>query len=428
MDVFAPIRGKGGIEGLALLGPRSAGRVYGTVEVKALRVALDHLAIGMENARLYTEVQDGKIYNEILLDNLTSGVVAINTDGLITLVNHEAQRITNMSQKQLEGHSVRDLPEGLAQRAEQTLRSGTGIRHVEMTLSLPGRESVPVELGSTVFHGHDGRALGAMLLFNDLSVVRKLETQVRRTAHLASLGTLSAGMAHEIKNPLVTLKTCAQLLNERYEDVEFRNTFSDLVGKEVKRIDSIVNQLLEFGKPAKAKLSPVPAAGILEHSLRLVDAPLKRSRIRTQTLWCKEDDTINADAGLLEQAFINFFLNSIDAMQPGGLLRVETRVVEPDTSAVPPWAPLLSNRHLVITIADTGCGISPDVISQIFDPFFTTKSAGTGLGLSVSHGIIQEHNGMIDVESAVGKGTTFRVFLPTSGSTTVPENTPPPSG
>jgi PAS domain S-box-containing protein len=414
-DALASIRGKESLEGIVLLGSRSAGRVYGVLENKALRVALDHLAIALENARLYTEIQNSKIYNEILLDTLVSGVVAINTDGIVTRFNREAQRITGLSAERLTGAPVGVLPAGLARQAEETLKSGVGVRHAELNIAFVAGETIPIELASTVFHGHEGGVLGVMLLFNDLSVVKKLETQVRRTAHLASLGTLSAGMAHEIKNPLVTLKTFAQLLHQRYDDAEFRDTFSDLVGKEVSRIDGIVNQLLEFSRPAKARLSPISASEVLEHSLRLVDAPLKRSRIALSTQWSTEDDTISGDFALLEQAFINFFLNAIDAMKPGGCLKIETRVVSPTSPVTQTWSPLLAQRHLVVSIADTGSGIGPDVISQIFDPFFTTKSTGTGLGLSVAHGIIQEHNGMIDVESAVGKGTTFRIFFPAAG-------------
>jgi signal transduction histidine kinase len=174
-----------------------------------------------------------------------------------------------------------------------------------------------------------------------------------------------------------------------------------------------VNQLLEFSRPAQAKLRPISVSEVLKQTLRLVDAPLKRSRILTETHWSTESDVINGDSSLLEQAFINFFLNSIEAMKPGGTLRVETTVVRPKQTDAALWSSLLSQHHVSVTIADTGSGISPKAISQIFDPFFTTKSTGTGLGLSVAHGIIQEHNCMIDVESAVGKGTIFHLFFPT---------------
>ncbi|MBM4148532.1 MAG: PAS domain-containing protein [Lentisphaerae bacterium] len=412
IEAFIAVQAKGGLQGVILLGPRTSGRVYGTLEFKALRALADHLAIALENARLYTEVQNSKIYNEILLDNLVSGVIAVDVKGTITRFNREAQRILGIGPEEMADKPADVLPEPLAAALADSLRAGVGVRHSEAVLEFPGGEMIPVEMGSTGFQGHDGSVMGALLVFSDLTVVKKLETQVRRTSHLASLGTLSAGMAHEIKNPLVTLKTFSQLLTERYDEEEFRNTFSELVQKEVNRIDGIVNQLLEFSRPSKAELKPVSASDILRHAIRLVDAPLKQRRIHIETSWVDEPDVINADAGLLEQVFINFFLNAIEAMNPGGALRVSTKVVRPGRSFSGSWESVLSRPHVSVEIADTGCGMSQDVIQHIFDPFFTTKSGGTGLGLSVAHGIVQEHNGLIDVESSEGKGSVFHIFLP----------------
>jgi len=254
--------------------------------------------------------------------------------------------------------------------------------------------------------------MGVLMVFNDLSDIRKLEMQVRRNDRLASLGTLSAGMAHEIKNPLVTIKTFTQLLPERYEDPDFRATFSSLVGQEVSRIDTIVNQLLHFARPATPVFLPMHLHEVMEDSLRLVHQQFRQKNILVERVYEARNDEIEADAELLKQVFVNILLNAVDSMDSRGQLRVATEAV--------PYTPPSENHRrngtnglrIRVSIRDSGHGIPPENLPHVFDPFFTTKSNGTGLGLAVAHGIVSEHGGMIDAESEVGRGSIFHVFLP----------------
>ncbi len=406
------IRSKGDLRGVMLLGPRRSGRVYGLPEQRALQIVADQLAAAVENARLYTQLQDGKIYNDILLDNLVSGVIATDSEQRISVFNHEAERITGLESGTIIGKTVEVLPKALVRVFDHTLTTGEGVRNRDARLRLSNGEAVPIQIGSSVFYGHEGAVSGALLVFNDLSVVKRLETQVRRTAHLASVGTLSAGMAHEIKNPLVTLKTFSQLLDEQYQDPEFRQTFSELVGKEVNRIDRIVNQLLKFGRPAKAQLAEISLQEVVEQSLQLVSVPMRKKNVELEVDWHVSSSETAGDPRLLEQAFVNFFLNAIDAMEGGGELRVILRVVKQPLPCAKDREDVLPDRYLSVSIQDSGVGIRQEDLPHVFDPFFTTKSTGTGLGLSVVHSIIQEHGGMIDVESEEGVGTTFHVLYP----------------
>ena len=254
--------------------------------------------------------------------------------------------------------------------------------------------------------------MGVLLVFNDLTTLKKLELQVRRTDRLASLGTLAAGMAHEIKNPLVTIKTFTQLLPERYEDTDFRDTFSSLIGQEVKRIDSIVNQLLRFSRPAKPDLAPLHLHEVLDSSTNLISQQLRQKGIELIRSYEAANDMVQADADQLNQAFINFLLNAIEAMPGRGELFVGTELVPAEPYSLDSWQQDASEGRIRVTIRDTGEGIAPDLLGRIFDPFYTTKSHGTGLGLSVAHGILQEHSGAIDVESEIGRGTSFFISFP----------------
>lgn len=403
---------KSGVRSLILLGPRLSGRIYGASEQRAIQLLGNQLAVGLENAELYTRIQDGAIYNNILLDSLVSGVIAAGADQRITVYNREAQRVIQMTPNQILHQPIDRLPDPIYKALQSTFELNHGSRDVETTLHRPGHEDTHIRLGTSFFHSHTGKTLGVLLVFDDLTAIKKLESQVRRTDRLASLGTLSAGMAHEIKNPLVTLKTFTQLLPERYEDPDFRTTFSNLVGEEVKRIDSIVNQLLRFARPAKPSLSPTHIHEVIDNTLRLVQQQLKQKNITLHKDYQVPSDLIQGDNNLLVQAFLNFFLNAVDAMDQGGELFVTTTLREQESGQTTFLGVPSTEACLCLCIRDSGKGIKGEDIPHVFDPFFTTKSSGTGLGLSVSHGIIHEHHGLIDVESKLGVGTTFTILFP----------------
>ncbi len=401
-----------GLGGIMLLGPRDSRRIYGSTEQGALQVLCGQLAVALENAKLFTEVQNAKIYNETLLQNLTTGVIAAGANEEVTLFNDEAAQLTGVAPDRVLERSINRLPAAICELLQETLRSGERIENRELTL-FSDKGSVTVRASSSIFHSEDGEMLGALMVLTDITALKKLEFQIRRSDRLASLGTLSAGMAHEIKNPLVSIKTFAQLLPERYQDSDFRETFSNLIGHEIDRIDSLVNQLLTFARPAKPHLKPVHVHEIIETSLQLLGHRLYQKEIKLVRSTDAKVDTIRADADQLEQVFLNFFLNAMDAMKRGGELSVSTEI-----RAGEHWMAARAQQNgdpqeaLCITIRDNGEGIRSEDLIHVFDPFFTTKDYGTGLGLSVVHGIVQEHGGQIEVESELSKGTSFHILLP----------------
>ncbi|CAN5503235.1 hypothetical protein BH18VER1_BH18VER1_15850 [soil metagenome] len=400
------------LAGVVLLGPRLSGRFYGTAEQSALHLLCGQLAVAVENAKLFTEVQNAKIYNEILLQNLTTGVIAASAEGLVTVFNSQAEEITKLAAGELLERPIDLLPAPLRDLLRETLRTDQRQENRDLLLT-PSESTVTVRASSSVFHGQGGEMLGALMVLTDITALKRLEEQIRRSDRLASLGTLSAGMAHEIKNPLVSIKTFAQLLPERYKDSDFRETFSNLIGHEIDRIDSLVNQLLRFARPAKPLLNPMHVHEVLEKSLMLVGHRLYQQEIKLARSWNAKVDTIRADPDQLEQVFLNFFLNAMDAMKQGGTLTVATEIRSAD-EMVTPFNGSNGKTHEVlrVTVRDDGEGISDEHINHVFDPFFTTKDYGTGLGLSVVHGIVQEHGGHIEVESEESRGTAFHILLP----------------
>lgn len=221
---------------------------------------------------------------------------------------------------------------------------------------------------------------------------------------LASLGTVAAGLAHEIKNPLVSIKTLAQLLPERFDDPEFRDHFTAIAISEVDRIGGIVSDLLDFAKSSEPKFEPLDVSKIMKEITVLLSSRLTKSGIVVRKNLAGQLPMINGDRSQLKQVFLNIFLNSIEAMPHGGEIMVDVTTGEYNDGA----------EKAVIKIIDTGSGIQEENMIHLFEPFFTTKGSGTGLGLSICKRIVEKHKGEISVESVYNKGTTVTLVLPES--------------
>ena len=236
-------------------------------------------------------------------------------------------------------------------------------------------------------------------LYEDL---RKSKSYIRRADRLASLGTLTAGLAHEIRNPLVAIKTLTQLLPERLDDEEFRTQFLQIASGEVDRISSLVTELLEFARPSDPKLELENINTILDGMLLLASTETKKKQINIIKNFASDLPPVQIDREQIKQVFLNILLNAVDATRENGKITVKTQ------SFIKPGG----EPYAQIEFTDTGCGIPEEYLEDIFNPFFTTKSTGSGLGLSISNQIIQDHRGYIDVESQMGKGASFFINLP----------------
>jgi signal transduction histidine kinase len=240
-------------------------------------------------------------------------------------------------------------------------------------------------------------------LYEDL---KKSKSYIRRADRLASLGTLTAGLAHEIRNPLVAIKTFTQLLPERLDDDEFRTQFLNIASGEVDRIALLINELLDFARPSDPKLELEDINNILDGMILLISTEAKKKQIHIIKNYAANLPSVEIDREQIKQVFLNILLNAVDATPENGKITVKTR-----SFTKPGGEP-----YLQIEFTDTGHGIPKEHLEDIFNPFFTTKTTGSGLGLSISNQIIQDHRGYIDVESQLNKGTSFFVNLPLNQS------------
>ncbi len=236
-------------------------------------------------------------------------------------------------------------------------------------------------------------------LFEDL---KKSKSYIRRADRLASLGTLTAGLAHEIRNPLVAIKTLTQLLPERIDDEEFRNHFLSIAAGEVDRISHLVSELLDFARPSSPKMEFEDINQTIDGMILLCSTECKKKNIQIEKQLALDLPLIRVDREQIKQVFLNILLNAIEATGDGGKITVRTRSFSKPSG----------DRYLQVEIKDTGCGIPKEYLEEIFNPFYTTKATGSGLGLSISNQIVQDHKGYIDVESQQGKGSSFFINLP----------------
>jgi signal transduction histidine kinase len=264
------------------------------------------------------------------------------------------------------------------------------------------------KLSREMFFVGDLSLLGTLATEVALAVkYRRMEDEVSRKNRLIELGTIAAGVAHEIRNPLASIKTFAQLMPEHMDDPEFKNEFSKLVLKDVDRITKVIESMLAFARPAQVNIKEQPANDLVEEAILLVQPRLKGKRIELSREF-HGNPIINVDKHQILQVLVNLLSNAADASHDQGKIRVATGVSLRDIKGD-------DNRNQKFTViegSDNGSGIPANVRNRLFDPFFTTKKEGTGLGLSISQKIVRDHGGAITVSSVEGKGTSFQVNLP----------------
>ena len=352
-----------------------------------------------------TALENMRSYTSNIIESMTSGLVALDADGHVATVNASARAILGLGSETVEGADVDDVVrvEPAADRREVD-RVLTGEREVlEAETRVVGKEGpVPVALSASSLKDEEGKRAGTVLLFQDLREIEDLKEAVERERHLASLGRLAAGVAHEVRNPLSSLKGFAQFFRTKFTPGSEEERYSDIMIEEVERLDRVVQELLDFARPVTPDRKPTPPNTIVEEALALVseDAQFKRVTIEKKLLEGLPD--VLVDPMQIRQAVLNVLLNAIEAMNEGGTLTIETAGADPVDG--PPT--------VTLSVTDTGQGMSAEEVGKLFEPFYTTKPRGTGLGMTVVSRVVEQNGGRIGVLSAPGEGTTFSLVLP----------------
>ncbi len=419
--LLVPLRSTSGLLGFLSLGEKDTKEIYTAEDLALFSTLAGPLAGAIENTRLYTKLQQVNMHLERIMSSMRGGVVAVDVEGIITTVNEEA--IEMLGEVKVGSH-LETLEPRVASFLQQTLRKRQGIGDIEVVLGdVVHGAGITVAMSSS-FLGTSGKDnIGAMVLLYNMSQIKRLEANVQRADRLNSIGTMAAGMAHEIKNPLQSIKTFTQLLLERYDDEDFRQTFAEVVPPEVQRIDTIVTRLLHFSRPKPVCFATHLLQKIIQDVMALLENQITKNSIEVVLEFEHEGMKIMADEQQLHQVFLNLMLNAIDAMKFHTRRKLLVQAKYDYTHyARMRNLPLFEEKCLSISVKDTGIGIPEVNLEHIFTPFFTTKDDGSGLGLSVVHRIIAEHEGEIEVRSVEGEGTEFTLTFPLHSNLSLAED------
>lgn len=344
------------------------------------------------------QLQDSQAISSEIISNLPIGLITTNAQQQISRVNHAAESIFANSEQSMSGQAIEQaLPEEWQQLVADC-QNHQPVSEREIDYCLKNGQRIPLSISVARIINNSGSYLGNVFIFRDMREVRQLQEEVRRKEKLAAIGSLAAGVAHEIRNPLSSIKGFAKYFEGRSPQGSEEQELAKVMIKEVDRLNRAVTELLELVRPSDLRLQKVNINDVIEHSLQLIrqDATGKNIEI----LFSRDQDLplMEIDPDRFTQVLLNLYLNAIQAIGAEGTLEVNVQLSE--------------QSMLLISVKDSGKGIKRQDLVNIFDPYFTTKASGTGLGLTIVQKVIEEHHGRVSVSSSPGKGTRFDMTIP----------------
>ncbi|HXW14761.1 MAG TPA: ATP-binding protein [Terriglobia bacterium] len=407
LHYYLPFKVKERTLGYLGLGKTREGDYLSSEDIDLLQTIAGYVSIALENARLYESLelrahdyQALRDFSQNIIESINAGVLACNLEGVIEAWNSALERLYGLSRSEAMGKPLEAIfPPEL--RAELTRVSDPHHTLNLYKFRLRNAEDRPLILNLSVVPliGKGDQVIGRLLIFTDLTERVNLEDQLMQAEKLSSIGLLAAGVAHEVNTPLAVITSNAQMLMRQLDPDDPRTKTLDKIIAQAFRASEIANNLLKFSRVGGSECTDLDVNRVISESLSLVEPMLKAARISVNSQLKASLPAVYGNIGKLQQVFMNLIMNARDAMPRGGELTITTEA---------------ENSTVHVEVSDNGVGIPAEHLNKIFDPFFTTKatSRGTGLGLAVTYGIIQEHSGSIQVDSVVGRGTTFRLEFP----------------
>ena len=417
LHYFVPCFVRGRMVAVIGLGRASDGSLLTSEDLDIVQTLAGYVAVAIENSILYQEQQQRaeelaalKEFNESIVESVNVGLLAVDDAGRITRCNSTFEELFGLSRQQTVGRSPEEIFDAeFARNLDSILGKSrwhlTEIRHAyKLRTSTNDGRSLILNVAVAPLRPLTYGQTGAIVVLEDVSDRMKLEETLQQSERLSSIGLLAAGIAHEVNTPLTGVSSYTQMLLGMIPESDPKHSLLLKVQKQTERASNIAGNLLNFSRAGStAEFTEVDLNKLLEDTLQLLEPQLRKGEVRIVREYAEVSPVIHGSAGKLQQVLTNLILNARDAMDSSGEIRLATSC---------------SEDSVCVEVADNGAGIAPENISKIYDPFFTTKAvgSGTGLGLAVSYGIVQEHDGEIEVLSEVGRGTTFRLLFPHAGS------------
>lgn len=346
-------------------------------------------------------------FHKGIIQNISSGILTIDFTEKITFINTAALRVLEYEYKEIQGRSIRDIfadPEQAETILDDLLENKKMFESREVNLLTRSDKIIPIGFSTTILKASDEKYNSVIISFRDLSGIIAFRNQMERIDRLTTLGEVSAGIAHEIRNPLAGIKTSAQVLEESFSPNDFRAQLVQRIVKEIDRSNDLLKKFFKFAKPGKPRQDFVNLQPIIEGVYILLASKMNKKGIKFNCEYHSALPQVYVDENQLEQVLINLLLNAMDAIKSEGEIRIRTETINEKTD--------YKTAMVLLEINDNGCGIDEENLEKIFNPFYTTKSDGVGLGLSISSRLIEENGGVINAESTIGKGTKFSILLP----------------
>jgi len=377
-------------------------------DLKLLLIFAGHSASLIKNARLYGQVMTERNFRENILESSPASMVTINLQKEISSVNRKTEEMFRFKRKLVLGaRASMVFSDDIVQLVDLAIDEHTVVDNKEILLHHKDDTDITLGITSSLLRNHQDNLIGAMFIIRDLTEEKKTEELIRRIDRLTSLGQLSAGIAHEIRNPLSSINFNVQLLAKKTAlTVDAGNLLAD-TQEGVDRIRTLVKGMLDFAKPSLPALKSDSLVQVVQGSISLMDSQFREKRVEVRSALPDNLPPVTMDAHQIRQVLVNLLLNAMEAMPEGGIIGVRCRTERSDSRR---------GDHVVLQISDQGSGISRDNLSRIFNPFFTTKPEGTGLGLAIVHKILEQHQILVDVTSDKTKGTTFTLKFPVHSS------------
>jgi PAS domain S-box-containing protein len=395
-SLVLPVISEDGVIALIAMGPKLSGDPFYPQDLDLLMTLANQAGIAIKNARLYAQVVLANEYIENIVATIESGVVAITAAGQIAMFNRAAERLTGRTADSVKGQPVGTLAPCLSEPLLASVADGQARTNPELELAGPDVVR-PVMCTTSPLRDPEGGVLGAVAVFSDLTPLKELEVERRRAERLAYFELLASGIAHEIKNPLVAIKTFTQLVPRRRDDLRFIDQFTRIVGREIGHMERLLERLGTLSRPGRRPQYPLDLRAPVSEALEVMQAAFEDKGITITTSVGDRASLVLGHHAELEQLFLNLVMNAHEATPPGGAVSVD--VVQ---------AP----QRVTVTVADTGPGIAPELVERVFDPFFSTKQRGSGLGLAICAGIAQTHGARLRALNRPGGGAMFLVEFP----------------
>jgi PAS domain S-box-containing protein len=384
------------------VGHKVSGDAFYRQDLDLLMTLANQAGVAIKNAQLYAAVTVANEYLENIAATIESGVIAINRSGRVAMFNRAAENLIGLTADQVRDSPAAALPSCLAEPLVATLADGQLRTQPEIELPhAAAADDVPASrpVICTVSPVRDpaGAVLGAVAVFSDLTPLKELEAERQRAERLAYFQALAAGIAHEIKNPLVAIKTFTQLLPRRREDARFFEEFGRIATREIGRIQHLADRLRTLARPAGGPRHPVDVRLPLSEALELVQPMAEEKGLKLSSRIVTEPCVVLGNHLELGELFLNLALNAHDAAPAGGTIDVELA---------------RTNTQITVTVSDSGPGIPPELLERVFEPFFSTKVRGSGLGLAISAGIAHAHGARLCAANRPAGGAVFTVEFP----------------